>query len=79
MRMSVKIGVMLMILLGLAGLVPVPLSVVSAHTEEVELQRHVDEIRREMDDKVDDEFERISKELEWRDTSLSWRGRSIDR
>ena len=79
MRISMRLGVMLMILLGLAGLVPTPLSVVSAHTDEVELQRRVDEIRRDIDEKVDNEFARISEELKWRDTSLSWRGRSIDR
>ena len=79
MRISMRLGVMLMILLGLAGLVPVPLSVVSAHTEEVELQRRVDEIRREMDEKVVKELAKVSEELMWRDKSITWRDKSVDR
>ena len=77
MRISMRLGVMLMIL----GLVVLQahLSVLSAHTEDAEIYRRIDDLRRELDDKVDDEFERISEELKWRDTSLSWRGRSIDR
>ena len=73
MRISMRLGVMLMILLGLAGLVPVPLSVVSAHTEEAELQRHVDEIRRE----TKNEFDKRVAEI--REDYQEWRDKSIDR
>lgn len=78
MRISMRLGAMLMILLGLSMLVPAPLSVVSAHTEEVELQRRVDEIRREIDEKVDREFARVSEELVWRDKSITGRSKSVD-
>lgn len=71
MRISMRLGVMLMILLGLAGLVPAPLSVVSAHTEEVELQRRVDEIRREMKNEFDERVAEIREDYqEWRDKSI---------
>ena len=70
MRISMRLGVMLMILLGLAGLVPTPLSVVSAHTDEIELQRRVDEIRREMDEKSEKRFEELKSDVEWRDRSV---------
>ena len=77
MRISMRLGAMLMILLGLSMLVPAPLSVVSAHTEE-ELQRRVDEIRREIDEKVDKEFAKVSEELVWRDKSITGRSKSVD-
>ena len=70
MRISMRLGVMLMILLGLAGLVPVPLSVVSAHTEDVELQRRVDEIRRDLEEKSKKRFEELESDVKWRDGSV---------
>lgn len=77
MRISMRLGVMLMILLGLAGLVPAPLSVVSAHTEEVELQRRVDEIRREMKNEFDERVAEIRSD--YRGDYQEWRDKSIDR
>ena len=87
MRISMRLGVMLMILLGLAGLVPAPLSVVSAHTEEVELQRRVDEIRREMEEKSEKRFEELKSDMEEKSekrfeelkSGVEWRDRSVDR
>lgn len=70
MRISMRLGVMLMILLGLAGLVPAPLSVVSAHTEEVELQRRVDEIRHELKEESKKRFEELESDVKWRDGSV---------